>query len=303
MSRHRQSFVLGTRGSRLALTQTGQVAARLQEMHPGLQVEVKTFTTTGDRMQTEATKPDSATKGIFTKEIEQALLDGEIDVAVHSCKDLAAQLPEGLELAAVPERERVEDILVTESIATLEDWPEDGVVLTGSPRRVCQWKELHPEGGIEPVRGNIETRIRKMRDHAVARGCLLAWAGLRRLAPDLAGIHVLPLDPLEIMPAPGQGALALQTRTDDERAGSFLADLDHSASRLAVEVERHLLIALEAGCSIPLGAWARVEDGELVLSAIYYPAGSEEGIRVEERAPVADGKALATKVAALLKDE
>jgi hydroxymethylbilane synthase len=126
MSRHRQSFVLGTRGSRLALTQTGQVAARLQEMHPGLQVEVKTFTTTGDRMQTEATKPDSATKGIFTKEIEQALLDGEIDVAVHSCKDLAAQLPEGLELAAVPERERVEDVLVTESIATLEDWPEDG---------------------------------------------------------------------------------------------------------------------------------------------------------------------------------
>lgn len=300
MSVEKKTFILGTRGSQLALTQANQVAARLKELHPDLAVEVKTFTTTGDRMQTATTKPDAATKGIFTKEIEQALLDGEINAAVHSCKDLSARMPEGLELAAVPERERVEDVLVTDGIPSWEDWPEEAMVLSGSPRRRCQWLELHPASPVEPVRGNVETRIRKMLDHPAARGCLLAWAGLRRLDLDIPGTQVLTLDPLELIPAPGQGALALQSRTGDRAAADILALLDHSPSRRAVEAERHLLVALDAGCSIPLGAWARVEDGEIVLSAIYYREGCDEGVRVEERAPIGDEKNLARRVAECL---
>ncbi len=302
MSGERRSFVLGTRGSQLALTQTRQVAARLEALHPGLVVEVKTFTTTGDRMQTEATKPEFATKGIFTKEIEQALLDGEIDAAVHSCKDLAARMPEGLELAAIPERERVEDVLVTDGISSWEDWPHDALVLSGSPRRRCQWAELRPESPTEPVRGNVETRIRKMIEHPEARGCLLAWAGLRRLSMDIAGAHLLPLDPLEMIPAPGQGALALQTRIGDRPAGEILAGLDHPDSHRAIEAERHLLITLDAGCSIPLGAWARIEDSDIVLAAVYYADGCAEGRRVEERATVGSEIELARKVAGSLME-
>lgn len=294
---------LGTRGSRLARTQTEWVASALRAARPELEVDILTFTTTGDRMQERATKPEEATKGIFTREIEEALSAGEIDAAVHSCKDLGAVMPEGLVLAAVPVRERVADVLISEGYAEVADLPEDAVILTGSPRRVCQWREWFPGHDVRPVRGNVETRISKMREDEKAIGCVLAWAGLRRLQADLGGSHLIPLPVERMIPAPGQGALALQSREGDEAVMGILSAVDDERSRLAVEVERALLVELDAGCSVPLGALAEVVSDRIRMRAVYYHADGAAGCRMVDEADRQDWMAMVERVATGLREE
>lgn len=262
---------VATRGSRLALTQTGQVVEKLKLWHPGLEVETVVIKTTGDKMQTGPVKPEASTKSIFTKEIEEALLRGDADFAVHSAKDLAVAMPSGLVIAAVPERQSVRDVLICRPGA---EWPrqDPSTILTGSIRRRLQWLEGRPDDRVEPIRGNIDTRIAKLIENPSAQGLILAEAGLKRLEPVLSGCRVHPLELDQMIPAPGQGALALQCREDDKATRAKLSVLEVAVSRVCLDAERAFLEAMEAGCQEPLGALAEAgEKGMLSFSLVYYP--------------------------------
>jgi hydroxymethylbilane synthase len=274
---------LGTRGSPLAVAQSSQIARALEAHHPGLEVELVCITTTGDTLQQSGNKPESLTKAVFTKEIEEALLDGRIDLAVHSSKDLAATLPEGLDLGAFPARASSADVLVSREGLAAVRARECPQLATGSARRRLQWSEVQPGAVFHALRGNIDTRLRRLRETAEWDGIILAAAGLGRLEPDLAGLQVDPLPFDWMLPAPGQGALAVQVRADDARTREWVAALDDRPTRQLVEAERALLSAMGAGCDIPLGAVAEYQDGTIRLRAAYYPPGQVSARRGEAR--------------------
>jgi hydroxymethylbilane synthase len=253
---------LGTRRSALALAQSGMMARALEASHPGLTVELVPMITTGDVVTGDLALVGG--KGLFTQELERGLLDGSLDLAVHSLKDLPVRLPEGLVVAAYPERADPRDVLVSELAADLDGLPEGAVVLTGALRRRAQILMRRPDLRVEPLRGNVDTRIRKWREQG-AGGVILAGAGLARL-----GLSDLPTHPLAtnvLIPAPGQGILALEVR-----AGSAAAEicraLDHAPSARAADAERRVVAAFGGDCTLPLAAWARPDDGRLRLTAL-----------------------------------
>lgn len=258
------SLIVGTRGSALALAQANWVSAQLQAAHRGLEIDVRIIQTVGDLTQA-ANTPLSAfgEKGIFAKEIEAALLAGEIDLAVHSMKDLAPVLPEGLQITAVPEREDVRDCVAGKRLA---DLPAGAKIGTGSVRRTALLSHMRPDLRVESIRGNVDTRIRKLREGRYD-AILLAVAGLNRLGRQSEIAEIL--DPEEFVPDPGQGALAIQTRAADQATNTLLATLDHPPSHIAVRAERAYLNALGAGCQTPVGAWARIEGGRLMMTALF----------------------------------
>lgn len=243
---------LGTRGSRLALTQSGWVADRLRALHPGLEIELVEIKTSGDVIQDVPLGPEHG-QAFFTKEIEDALLDGRIDFAVHSCKDLATAMPEGLILGAIPEREDPHDVLVSRH-GGLASLPEGATVGTSSPRRKGFLALARPDLTLKDQRGNVPTRLRAAEEGAVD-AVILAAAGLARLG--LSDRATERLDPTVMLPAAAQGALALQIRGDDARLRDVTAPLDHGPTRFAIEVERACLRRLEAGCQAPVGVLAR----------------------------------------------
>lgn len=265
---------VATRGSRLALTQTGQVVEALRQRHPEASFDIQIIRTSGDHMQSGPVKAAETTKNIFTKEIEEALLAGEADLAVHSCKDLGVRLPDGLVLAASPERRDARDVLVLRAGAEDPFAARPVHLLTGSIRRHLQWLARRPGDTIEPIRGNIDTRIAKLLAHPTADALVLAAAGLERLQPEIGGCRVLPLDAEVMVPAPGQGALALQCRADDADARALLATINHEPTCRAVAAERAFLVAMNAGCQEPIGAFARIvgpQGDTLELEAIDFP--------------------------------
>jgi len=270
---------LGTRGSLLAMAQSRGVAAALEAAVPGLSVELVEIRTSGDRIQDVPLGPHLG-QSFFTKEIEDALLDGRVDVAVHSCKDLSSQLPGGLVLGAVPKREDPRDALVSGGAGLLE-LPAGARVGTSSPRRRSFLREARPDVVIQEQRGNVPTRVRAV-DEGKADAVVLAVAGLRRL--DLQDRIVEILEPDVMLPAAAQGALALQIREDDGDATRAVSMLEDGDARAEVTVERACLRRLEAGCQAPLGVLARTS-GERVRAraAIASPDGilrvSEEGPR------------------------
>ena len=260
---------LGTRASRLALAQSTMVARELEAAHPRLTVELVEIRTSGDRVQDVPLGPELG-QSFFTKEIEDALLDGRIDLAVHSCKDLATALPEGLALGAFPVREDPYDALVSGG-ATLSALPAGARVGTSSPRRKGFLSVARPDLTIQDQRGNVPTRLQAV-DDGRADAVVLAVAGLRRLG--LADRITEILAPDVLLPAAAQGALALQIRADDDRAGDAVAALDDPRTRAEVTAERACLRALQAGCQAPVGALARVDGAELVLrAAVVGPGG------------------------------
>ncbi len=250
---------LGTRGSALATAQSGWVARKLEEV-TGEPVELVIIKTRGDAITDRPLKLVGG-KGLFTKEIEVALLDGSVDFAVHSMKDMPTEDPEGLIIAAIPEREDPRDVLVG---ATMADLHEGDVVGTGSARRRSQLAVKAPGLDIQGIRGNVDTRIHKQRSGQY-KAVVLAAAGIRRLG---RGDEITEaLDPSWMIPAVGQGALAVQAREGDERVLSALAALDHADTRRTVVVERAFLAALGGGCSIPAAAHATLVDGGVRLDA------------------------------------
>jgi hydroxymethylbilane synthase len=238
------------------------IARALEAANPGLTVEMVPMVTTGDVATGDLAKIGG--KGLFTQELERGLLDGSLDLAVHSLKDLPVRLPEGLVVAAYPERADPRDVLVSELAADLDGLPEGAVVLTGALRRRAQILMRRPDLRVEPLRGNVDTRIRKWREQG-AGGVILAGAGLARL-----GLQDLPAHPLAtdvLIPAPGQGILALEVRAGGP-AVEPCRTLDHAPSRRAADAERRVVAAFGGDCTLPLAAWARFEDGRLRLTAL-----------------------------------
>ena len=250
-------LIIGSRGSQLALWQANHVASKLGEL--GIATRIEVIKTTGDHLQT-ASLTQAGGKGLFTKEIEEALFARAIDVAVHSLKDLPTEHPPGLTIAAIPEREDPRDALLG---CSLEDLPVRARVGTSSGRRAAQMHLLRPDLCIEPIRGNVDTRLRKLREGQYD-AILLAVAGLRRLG--LEGNIAQIFTPEEICPAAGQGALAIQTRVDDG-AAAICAQLNDERTSLSVRCERATLAALGGGCQLPVGVFAEVLSDQLAVSA------------------------------------
>jgi hydroxymethylbilane synthase len=243
---------IGTRGSPLALAQAREVEARLKAAHgpDRLAFEVCAIKTTGDRIQ-DRPLADAGGKGLFTKEIEEALLAGEVDIAVHSMKDMPTVLPAGLTLAAFLPREDVRDALITAKGSSLADLPGGAVVATSSLRRQAQVRHLRPDLRVVSMRGNVETRLRKLAEGA-ADATLLALAGLKRLG--LADRAAGPVSVEEMLPAVAQGAIGVEIRAADQKMAQVLAPLNHEPTALAVTAERVFLAKLEGSCRTPIAA-------------------------------------------------
>ena len=266
---------IGTRGSRLARAQTDLVCRALAAAHPELAapgaLEAVVIRTTGDRV-TDRPLDELGGKGLFCKEIEAALLERRIDVAVHSVKDLPTWLPDGLVLGAVLEREDPRDVLIARAPATIADLPQSAVIGTASVRRKAQLLAHRPDLRVVNFRGNVDTRLRKLAAGEVD-ATLLALAGLRRLGIEDAGIV---LSPQQMLPAVGQGALGVECRADDTGSLGLLAAIDHAASAACVRAERALLAALDGSCHTPIAGHAEIAAGRLHLRAlIARPDGSE----------------------------
>lgn len=269
---------IGSRGSKLARWQAEWVAARLNEL--GARTRIEIIRTTGDRI-TDAALAKIGGKGLFTREIEEALLEGRVDLAVHSMKDLPTAMPGGLVVAAVPPREDPRDAVVG---CRLEELPAGARVGTSSLRRTAQLRLLRPDLVIEPVRGNVDTRLRRLEEGRY-EAIVLAAAGLRRLGWEARIAEVLPPDVM--LPAVGQGALAIETRADGE-AFELCRRLDDPASHQAVSAERALLTALGGGCQVPIAAHAVVTDETLRLRALVVSPDGARAVRQEIDGPAAD---------------
>ena len=263
-----EKLILGTRGSDLALTQTRMVQAVLKDVYPDLVCETKIISTIGDERQdiklTEFAKVGVVDKGVFTKELEVALAAGEIDVAVHSLKDVPTELDKAFHLKAVLLREDTRDVLLTTSPCTeLTDLPDGASLATSSVRRQAQLQWLRNDLAIEEIRGNVPTRLRKLLQNPALDGILLALAGLKRLGYVQDGetsfefegetIHLCPLGPPTFLPAAGQGAIALETRASDTSTHAILAKINDADTFARVDAERLILDRLQAGCHTPVG--------------------------------------------------
>ena len=273
----RAAVVVGTRGSALALAQTKRVCAILEDARPGLSTEVRAIVTHGDRTQASGEPlPAIGGKGLFTAELEQALRDGTIDLAVHSLKDLPTEDVDGVVLGAVCLREDVRDCLVSRA-GSLHELPEGAVVGTSSLRRSAQLRALRPDLEVRSIRGNVETRIRKVRDGDYD-AVLLAAAGIARLGLEHEAAEWLDTDVL--LPAPGQGALAVQCRSDDATTLGLLAGVDDPAARAATTAERAFLRALGAGCTAPVAAYGTTSGDAVHLDGLVASPDGREVVRV-----------------------
>jgi hydroxymethylbilane synthase len=287
---------IGTRGSALAQWQAEMVRGRLGALNIG--AELVLIRTTGDR---EAKTPlvTMGGKGVFVKELEDALLEGRIDVAVHSMKDVPTELPAGLAIAAICEREDVRDALISRSGAGLMELPNGARVGTSSPRRQAQLLHCRPDLQMVEMRGNVDTRLAK-----VARGdcdaIVLAKAGLDRLGMAERITEVLSTD--VSLPAAGQGAIGLETRQDDPTVRNCVRKLNHSETQLAVDAERAVLAGLEGGCLLPVGVWARTQNRELILEACVLSSDGSEALRVRRAGLPRDAEELGRQAVAALLD-
>lgn len=288
---------LGTRSSPLARWQAEWVAAQLQAA--GVAVQMVHITTQGD----VKTGPlgQIGGQGLFTKEIQRSLLNGDIDLAVHSLKDLPTAPVEGLTLAAVPPRENTSDVFVGRTAQRLEDLPVGARIGTGSPRRRAQLLHYRPDLELHDIRGNVDSRLRKL-DAGEYDAIILAQAGLNRLGLAERITQVLPTEIM--LPAVGQGALGLETRADDAATRAALAPLDHAPTHQAVLAERTVLSTLRAGCLAPVGVWARiVADGKLQLDAVVLSEDGRQRVFASDSAEPNDAVALGERIAAELCEQ
>lgn len=293
-------LTIGTRGSPLALAQAHETRERLLQAHPALredQIAIRVIKTTGDQILDRALA-EAGGKGLFTKEIEDALLSGEIDLAVHSMKDMPTQLPAGLAMAAYLPREDVRDVLLAVQPMRLKDIPQAATVGTASLRRKAFLLARRPDLNVVTFRGNVQTRLRKL-DEGVVAATFLALAGLNRLKIAPPGMCVLQTD--EMLPAVAQGCIGIECRDGDARVLGFLAPLDDAATRMRVEAERALLAALDGSCRTPIAALAELDGVGLRLRcAIARPDGSDL-IEIERRGNARDGVRMGQDAGAELK--
>lgn len=274
-------IVIGSRGSKLALAQTGWVRDRILSLVPGADVTIKVIKTSADKNPTASIRAGSSI-GVFVKEIEEALKAGDIDIAVHSMKDLPTATPPGLRIAAVPEREDPRDAFICARASSVEELPAGAVVGTGSIRRQAQLLALRPDLRVVDIRGNIDTRLKRLEEGAYD-ALILACAGLRRLGLDgrISSVFELPA----MLPAPGQGALAIETRDEESAATQAAGALNHPATAAAVAAERRILQRMGGGCNVPVGVHASVTGDAARIEAVVASADGRRIIRDFVTAP------------------
>ncbi|MEI7555627.1 hydroxymethylbilane synthase [Candidatus Chlorohelix sp.] len=294
-----KTFIVGTRGSKLALWQTNWLIEELKKARPGLQIETRVFTTRGDQIQ-DVPLQSVGDDGFFVRELETALLAGEIDLAIHSLKDLPTKQPEGLHVAVTPERVDARDAIFSRQNIKLADLPQGAVIGTSSARRVAQLRNYRPDFQIKELRGNIDTRMRKLHEQDYD-AVILAAAGVKRIGRLDEAAECIPLNLM--LPAPGQGALAPECRVDDTALLDILNLINDRNSLIAVKCEREFMAALGGGCQTPVGAYAEIVMQQLVLRAfIGSPDGSRK-ILVEIQEPNDGSLAQAKEVALRLAEE
>ena len=267
-------LVVGTRGSNLALVQTNWVVEQLKKNNPDIEFEIKIIKTKGDLIK-DLPLDKIGDKGLFVKEIEKSLLDGEIDMAVHSMKDMPSYLPEGLKFAHSPKREDPRDALIfKEGYKSLDDLPQGARIGTGSKRRKYQLLKHRPDLEIVPIRGNIETRIKKIETEKLD-GVVLAASGLRRAGLDDKIDYYIPTDIM--LPAPAQGILALEIREDDKETEKIIDSIKDDITKIQIDAERGFLIGVNGSCHIPMGAYCEIEGEKITLTGLY---GDGEGKKI-----------------------
>ena len=300
------TLTIGTRGSKLALAQAGIVQEGLERANPGLSCEIAVIRTSGDDFsagqsvpgQRAGTEEEAALKGLFVKEIEEQLLSGKIDLAVHSAKDLETDLPEGLVLGAVLKREDPRDALVAREGRGLKGLPAGARVGVSSLRRLAQLKRFRRDLEYVPVRGNVDTRLKKLDDGEVD-ALVLAAAGLIRLG--LSGRISERLELEQFLPAPAQAAVAVEIRADNAVAAKIVGAVDHAGSRAEVEAERALLKALGGSCRVPVGALARADGESLTVEAVVLSPDGLKSVRKSVAGPRSAARRLGTELASHLR--
>lgn len=287
---------IGTRGSQLALWQTNWVKSQIEKHHPGIEVEITIISTKGDWvLDVSLPKLGEQGKGLFTKELEDAIFEHRVDLAVHSLKDLPTELPTGLGIGAICEREDVRDALIArDPIRSFGELPARAVIGTSSLRRQAQLRRARPDLIIEPVRGNVDTRLRKL-DEGSFDAIVLAAAGLHRLGHANRITEHLSED--FMLPAVGQGALAIETRADDAVINEIVNTLDHEATRLACRAERAFLRGLGGGCLVPIAAHATIDDGTMLLTGLVASPDGSEALRDRQSGPSSDAEAIGQRLA------
>ncbi|MHB9111741.1 MAG: hydroxymethylbilane synthase [Thermoleophilia bacterium] len=288
------AIILGTRGSELALFQAHHIAWLLQKQHLEVSVKIKTITTSGDKIL-DSPLAKIGDKGLFVKEIENELISGDIDIAVHSSKDLPTEMPIGLMLAAFSRREDPRDAFIGDSSTrTINDIPQGGKIGTSSLRRRSQLKALRPDLQIVDIRGNVDTRIRKIGELGLD-GTILAAAGIRRL--ERGGEASFFFAAEQMVPAVGQGVIAIESREDDPRVRKLIACLNNEESAAAIAAERAFMHELEGGCQVPIGAHAVVLDGILTMSAYVGSLDGARSVRDRTDGPVEEAAELGIALA------
>ena len=268
----KEKLILGSRGSRLALWQTRFTAHLLQSFYPTLTLEIKIIETTGDAIL-ETALSKIGDKGLFTRQIEEKLLNGEIDLAVHSLKDLPTTLPEGLEIGAVLEREVPNDVLIAKNASTIDELPPNAHLATGSLRRKSQLLAYRPDLQISEIRGNVPTRIKKFEESDLD-GIILAFAGVHRLELDAYIKQIIP--PEIMLPAVAQGVVGIEIRTGDLETQTILEPVIDKETEICISAERAFLRALEGGCQVPIGGFARLNGENILLEGF---VGNYDGSR------------------------
>ncbi len=293
LTKERSTLVLGTRGSKLAVHQTEWVQARLQELAPHVTVTLRRIQTSGDKIL-DVPLAKIGGKGLFVKEIEEALLSGEIDLAVHSMKDVPTALPPGLDLLCIPCREDPRDALISRDKRPFADLPQGAKVGTSSLRRQAQLLQARPDLSIIMLRGNLDTRLKKLRDGQF-EAIVLAAAGLRRLGWE----HEISeyLAPEISLPAIGQGALGIEGRRDDQFVRSLLSGLEDAPTRTMVRAERALLHRLQGGCQVPIAAHATLAGSDVTLEGLVASVDGKEVIRDRVRGTVTDPESIGIQLA------
>jgi hydroxymethylbilane synthase len=293
----KNKVTIATRGSKLAIWQAEWVKSQLQEMNPGLDVELKKIKTTGDKIL-DVPLAQVGGKGLFVKEIEEAMLRGDADLAVHSMKDVPTDLPEGLHLSAICEREDPRDAFIAAAgIGGFSALPRGAHVGTSSLRRICQILNRRPDLKITQLRGNVDTRLRKL-DEGEFDAIILATAGVKRLGHADRITEILPVD--LCLPAIGQGAVGIECRVDDPFINGLLEKLDHRDTSVCVRAERAFLKKLEGGCQVPIAAFARLQDGAITIDGLVGSLKGETLIRDSVKGPAEEAESLGTRLAETL---
>ncbi|MDB5559524.1 MAG: hydroxymethylbilane synthase [Enterovirga sp.] len=294
-----RSFVVGTRGSPLAMAQAKEAQARLAAAldYDVSRFVLRPFTTTGDAIQDRALA-DAGGKGLFTKELDTALLDGRIDLAVHSAKDLPTFLPQGLVIAGYLPREDVRDVFISSLAGSLAELPPGTLVGTASPRRQALVLRARPDLKVGLLRGNVGTRLQKL-ERGEAGATLLALAGLKRLQMEAHATRIFSID--EMLPAAGQGAIAITTREDDDAMRSAVARINHPETEAALTLERSFLAVLDGSCRTPIAGHARVTEGRIAFKGLVLRPDGSDAVATEAEGSAADAARLGTEVGREIK--